>query len=100
MADATRGTWTRVAIRVIPGSSRTRVGGLRGDRLVVAVTARPVDGAATDAALKAVADAFGLRAREVRLVSGATARDKVVEVALPAPAVDRVLGLLTDGLDA
>lgn len=70
----------RVAIRVRPGSSRTRVGGRHGDRLVVAVQARAVDGAATEAALVALADALGLRRRQVSLVSGATSRDKVVEV--------------------
>ncbi|WP_273653976.1 DUF167 domain-containing protein [Cellulomonas fimi] len=70
----------RVAIRVRPGASRTRVGGLHGDRLVVAVQARAVDGAATEAALGALADALGVRRRHVWLVSGATSRDKVVEV--------------------
>jgi uncharacterized protein (TIGR00251 family) len=70
----------RVAIRVTPGASRTRVGGSRGDALVVRVTARAVDGRATQAALRAVAEAFGVPARDVRLVRGATSRDKVVEV--------------------
>ncbi|MGY4643293.1 DUF167 domain-containing protein [Cellulomonas sp. URHB0016] len=87
----------RVALRVRPGASRTSVGGLHGDRLVVAVTARAVDGAATDAALRALADALGVRHRHVTLVSGATSRDKVVEVAegavadLPAR-LDRLRG--------
>lgn len=74
---------TRVPIRVRPGASRTRVGGAYGDRLVVAVSARAVDGAATEAALKAIAEAFAVRRRDVGLVSGATSRDKVVDVDLP-----------------
>lgn len=73
----------RVAIRVRPGASRTAVGGAYGERLVVAVAARAVDGAATEAALRAVADAFGVRRRHVALVAGAMSRDKVVEVDLP-----------------
>ncbi|MFL6074539.1 MAG: DUF167 domain-containing protein [Mycobacteriales bacterium] len=79
----------RVAIRVKPGSARTRVGGSypgpRGAALVVAVTAPPVDGRATEAALAALAAALGVRRAAVTLVSGATARDKVVTVD-PAPA--------------
>ncbi|MBO9554272.1 DUF167 domain-containing protein [Cellulomonas sp.] len=71
----------RLAVRVRPGASRTSVGGLHGDRLVVAVTARAVDGAATEAALRALAEALGVRPRHVTLVSGATSRDKLVEVA-------------------
>ncbi|QTE29982.1 DUF167 domain-containing protein [Pengzhenrongella sicca] len=70
----------RIAIRVKPGSSRAKVGGLHGERLVVAVNARPVDGEATEAALAAVADAFGARRRDVRLVSGVKGRDKLVEL--------------------
>lgn len=70
----------RVAIRVRPGASRTVVGGAYGGALVVRVSARAVDGAATEAALGAVAKAIGVRRRQVRLVTGATSRDKVVEV--------------------
>ncbi len=70
----------RVAIHVRPGSARTLVGGRHGDALAVSVTARAVDGKATEAALRAVADAFGVRRRDVSLVTGATSRDKVVEI--------------------
>lgn len=83
-------------MRVRPGASRTRVGGLHGDRLVVAVQARAVDGDATEAALAAVADALGLRRRHVSLVAGATSRDKVVEV--DAGLVDAALAARLEAL--
>ncbi|HSK26249.1 MAG TPA: DUF167 domain-containing protein [Jiangellales bacterium] len=70
----------RVTLRVRPGASRTRVGGVRGEALVVAVQAPAVDGRATEAALAALAEAVGVRRRAVRLVSGLTSRDKVVEI--------------------
>lgn len=70
----------RVAIRVKPGATRTVVGGRRGDALVVSVTARAVDGKATEAALRAVAEAFDVRRRDITLVTGAASRDKVVEI--------------------
>lgn len=50
---------------------------------MVAVTARAVDGAATEAAVRAVAEAFGVRPRRVSLASGQRSRDKVVELDLP-----------------
>jgi len=77
-----------IAIRVKPGASRARVGGRHdgshGPALVVAVTARAVDGAATEAALRAVADTFGVRRSTVDLLTGRTSRDKVIVVD-PAP---------------
>lgn len=72
----------RIAVRVRPGASRTRVGGAYGDdrQLVVAVTSPPVDGAATTAVIGAVAAALGVRPARIRLVSGQTARSKVLAV--------------------
>lgn len=70
----------RVTIRVKPGSSRTRVSGDHDGALVIAVTARAVDGKATEAALEALAEALQVRRRNVILVTGATSRTKVVEV--------------------
>ena len=88
----------RIAVRVRPGASRTAVGGTRADALVVAVTAPAVDGRATEAALAALADALGVRRRHVRLVTGATSRDKVVEIIGAGPDVpDRLSALLSGG---
>ena len=70
----------RVTVRVRPGSSRTSVGGEHDGALVVRVQPRAVDGAATEAALRAVADEFGVPRRDVRLVSGLRSRTKVVAV--------------------
>ena len=90
-------------MRVRPGASRTRVGGSwdglppgRPPALCVAVTARAVDGAATGAVLKAVADAFDVPVRTVRLVSGPRSRTKTVELDLvPPDAQDRLHALLS-----
>ncbi|MQA95921.1 MAG: DUF167 domain-containing protein [Streptosporangiales bacterium] len=70
----------RLAIRVRPGAARPGVGGEHGGALVVRVAARAVEGKATEAALRALAAALGVRRRDITLVSGATSRNKVVEV--------------------
>ncbi len=70
----------RVTIRVQPRAKRPTVGGSHDGALVVRVTEPAVDGRATEAALVAVAAALRVRRRDVRLVSGATCRTKVIEV--------------------
>ena len=72
--------YMRVTIRVRPGSARPGVGGEHDGALVVRVSARAVDGKATEAALAAVAGSFGVRRSCVRLVSGASSRTKVVDI--------------------
>jgi len=82
----------RISIKVRPGSGRTSVGGEHDGSLVVRVAARTVDGQATEAALAAVAAAFGVRRREVTLVSGSTSRTKVVDIDGGDPSVlDRLM---------
>lgn len=70
----------RIIIRVKPGSARPGVGGEHDGALIVRVSARAVDGKATEAALTAVAGSFGVRRSAVRLVSGASSRTKVVDI--------------------
>ena len=80
----------RAAIRVRPAARRDAVGGRASTAgaahppvLEVQVRARPIDGAATAAAERVLAQALGLRPRQVRVVRGATSRDKLVEVTDP-----------------
>lgn len=91
----------RITVRVRPGASRTAVGGRWGDpgdasaALVVAVTERAVDGAASAAVLAAVARALGARPRDVRLVTGERSRTKVLELdPVPPGAPERLEELL------
>lgn len=83
---ACEGDRVRVTIRVHPGAKRPRVGGAYDGALVVRVTERAVDGRATEAALAAVAAAFGVPRRDVTLVTGATSRTKTVDVPGADPA--------------
>ncbi|GIH14211.1 DUF167 domain-containing protein [Rugosimonospora africana] len=88
-----------IPVRVRPGAANIRVGGGHpgryGRALVVAVNAPAVDGRATEVALRAVAEALGLRPADVTLRAGRTSRDKLFEVAdAPADLTDRISALL------
>ena len=74
------------------------MGGERNGALVVRVRARAVGGQATEAALAAVAAAFGVPRRDVTLVSGTTSRAKILDVEGADPAVlNRLLAPADDG---
>ena len=70
----------KIAVRVRPRSARTEVGGRHGEALVVRVREPAAEGRANEAAVRALAASFGVPRRAVRIVSGATARQKVVEI--------------------
>lgn len=68
------------------------MGGDHGGALVVRVGPRAVQGKATAAALAAIAEAFGVPRHAVTLVSGASSRTKIIDIAGGDPAVlDRLL---------
>jgi len=83
----------RITIRVRPGSAHPGVGGEHAGALVVRVNARAVDGKATEAALAAVARAFGVRHSAVTLVSGARSNTKIIDVITGDPST--LVDLLT-----
>jgi uncharacterized protein (TIGR00251 family) len=70
----------QIAIRVIPRARRTIVDGRRGDAVLVRLAAPPVDGAANEALLRALADWLRLPRHAVSLLQGERARDKRVRV--------------------
>jgi uncharacterized protein (TIGR00251 family) len=70
----------RIAVRVVPRGSKTAIEGARDGALLVRVTAPPIEGAANDAVIAVLADAFDLARRDVVVVSGRTSRRKTVEL--------------------
>jgi uncharacterized protein len=78
---------TRLRLRVSPGSGRSAIVGRHGDAWKVRVTAPPEHGRANDAVLRLLADALSLPRERLTLVSGHSARDKIVELAGVGPAL-------------
>jgi len=72
------GPSTRLSLRVSPGARHSRVVGRHGETWKVRVAAPPEGGRANDATLDLLADVLHVRRSRIELVSGRTARDKVV----------------------
>lgn len=61
-----------VHVKVVPGASRTRIAGLLGDRIKIAVAAPPEKGKANAALTEFVAGLCNLRQRDVAVIAGET----------------------------
>jgi uncharacterized protein (TIGR00251 family) len=70
----------RVSVRIQARARATEIVGWRDGALVVRVTAPPLDGRANEALCALLAERLRVPKRDVSVVRGATARDKVVAV--------------------
>jgi uncharacterized protein (TIGR00251 family) len=70
----------RFAVRLAPRSSSNRVDGVIEGVLRVHVSAPAVEGAANAALVRLLAEELGVARRDVRIVAGATGRQKLVVV--------------------
>lgn len=69
-----------IDIVVQPRASRVRIGPVRQERLVVAVTSPPVDGEANRAVIEALSRAVGVARSQVEIVRGDGSRRKTVRI--------------------
>lgn len=70
----------RITVRVIPRSRKNEIS-WENDTLKVHLTAPPVDGAANEALIALLAERLHVPNRALRIVQGATGRQKVLEIA-------------------
>lgn len=69
-----------VALKVVPGASRSRIIGRLGDRLKIAVAAPPERGAANVEVLSVLAKSLRVKPSSIRLVAGETSPQKIASV--------------------
>jgi uncharacterized protein len=70
----------KISIRVVPNASRNEVIKEEDGSLKVRVTAKAAEGKANKAVIEVLADYFGIKKSQVRIVMGEKARNKVVEI--------------------
>ncbi len=67
-------------VKVVPGSSRTKIDGWLGDFLKIRVTAKPEKGRANDAVVALLADALGVPRQDVSISSGEGSPRKIFKI--------------------
>jgi len=80
-----RGDDVLVDVLVAVRASRTRILGIHGERVKVAIAAPPVDGAANKELVRFLARSLGVPRGSVRLVSGEASRRKRLAVSGLSP---------------
>ena len=70
-----------LALTVVPRSARDEVVGQEGDAIKIRLKAPPVDGKANAALVDLLADRLGVARSDIRMLSGASGRHKVVHIA-------------------
>ena len=92
------GDGVSIRVKVVPGASRTKVCGLLGDRLKVAVSAPPEGGKANKAVCAVIADLFAVSVKNVVVSSGQTNPQKTIDVIglTACTATERLRAALSD----
>ena len=70
----------KLKLKVVPGASRSEIGGWLGEMLKVRISAPPEKGRANAAVEALLARALDLPAGSARIVSGAGSSQKVMEI--------------------
>jgi uncharacterized protein (TIGR00251 family) len=68
-----------LAVKVVPGASRSKVAGWLGQELKLCVSAPPEKGKANHGVEILLAKTLGLAPRQVRIIKGYTSTHKIVE---------------------
>lgn len=70
----------KVKLRVIPRARQNKITTDADGTLRVHITAAPVDGAANDAVIRALAEHFYVPKSQIKILRGETSRNKIVEL--------------------
>ena len=83
----------RLTVRVQPRAKRTALAGRYGEGWKLALAAPPVDGKANEECVRFFAELAKTPRSRVRIVTGLTSRQKLVEIeGVPQEVLERLLG--------
>ncbi|KKU06243.1 MAG: hypothetical protein UX07_C0004G0031 [Parcubacteria group bacterium GW2011_GWA2_45_30] len=71
---------TKICLKVKPGARKNQVIKKEDGSFAVSVTAPPKKGKANKAVIRLLTDYFGIAKSKIRVISGATSKNKIAEV--------------------
>lgn len=71
---------TKICLKVKPGARKNQVIKKEDGSFAVSVTAPPEKGKANKAVIRLLTDYFGIAKSKIRVISGATSKNKIAEV--------------------
>jgi len=84
LAVSVKGDTARFRVHARPRAKTSAIGQVRGGALDVSLAAPPVEGLANEELIRTLAEAIGVAKSRVRILHGASGREKLVEVRLAA----------------
>ncbi len=85
-----------IEVKVIAGAKRREIR-LEGSRLKVKLIAKPIQGKANDELVDFLADTFGVKRRDVRIIAGERDTRKVISVPVDEERIREVISGSTTG---
>lgn len=70
----------KIFIKAKPNSSKEKVEKVDENNFVVSVKEPPVNGLANKAVIKALSDFLGIHSVRIKIISGFTSRQKIIEI--------------------
>jgi len=70
----------RIDVKVVPGSSKSEITGIRDDHLCIRIAAAPEDGKANACLYDFLAKTLGCPKRDIAIIKGEKSRIKTIEV--------------------
>jgi hypothetical protein len=70
----------RFEVHAKPRAKKSRVVGIRGEALEVAIAAPPIDGAANEELIRFMGKLLGIPRRDIQLVRGDSSREKLLAI--------------------
>ena len=70
----------KLTVKIKPNSKNEKIEKIDGTTLLIAVKEPPIDGKANKALVKALAKYFNVSSSAVRIASGRTSKQKIIEI--------------------